>query len=374
VLEVMMGKSVNKLHILVDARMADWSGVGRYSVGLIRALCKRDDLKVTALVSQGAREALEAKGSLRNIDYVEMREHPFIPAGTREISAAYKESDADLLHCLQYCTPAQALANRPIVVTLHDLIPIVVTSTMPNPLKRQIYTAKNRRALHVASQVIAPSQATATDIGKYFPRSDAPVSVIPEAADDFGTHPLAVPNSNSPYLLSMGNTRPHKNLEVLLEMMEKVQVDYPELQLLLVGKRDDRWLHRQQEKYSKAMKCVHFTGFLSDEELRGYYAHSQAFLCSSYYEGFGLPPLEAAAFGVPVVIARAASLPEVMEDASLTVDPHDSDAWFSAVKCILDDKKYAQTLAEKARVQSLKFSWSQVADSTVDLYRKMLQS
>jgi len=362
---------MDELKILVDARMADWSGVGRYETGLIRALTARDDVQLTALVSPSAQKTLEAKGALANITYIEMNEHPFSPVGTREITYEYQTSDADILHCLQYCVPSKPLQNRPLVVTIHDLIPLEIPAVMPNSVKRWIYRSKNRRALTAASYVIAPSQSTADDIKKHFSGTQTPIQVIAEAADDFGTTPVTLPKEDHPYLLAMGNTRPHKNLEVLVRAMSMLQDSQPNIRLLLAGDKDEVWLKRQYVKYPYMKDKIQFTGAIDDAQLRGYYAQARAFLCPSYYEGFGLPPLEAAAFGIPVVIASASSLPEVLGDAGVTIDAHDVEGWAHGIERILKDASYAQTMGGKAMGRSQDFSWAKAADETVAVYRQV---
>jgi len=365
---------MSKIHILVDARMADWSGVGRYETGLIRTLDAREDVALTALVTQSSRSTLEEKGKLSNTHFVETESHPFTPEGTRELTQHYQSIGADLMHCLQYCVPSKALPDCPLVVTIHDLIPLIVTDTMSNPLKRWIYRWKNRHALRTASQVIVPSRSTADDIKMLFPQARVPVTVIPEASDDFGTEPIVEPSTDFPYLLAMGNTRPHKNLELLVDMIARLHNKYTNLKLLLVGIEDTSWLFDQYKRYPELKDTIRFTGPIDDAELRGFYARALIFLCPSYYEGFGLPPLEAAAFGIPILAARAASLPEVVGAGGSLLNAHDVDAWLNESRRVLEDADYAGELRERAFTRSSQFSWVYVAEATVEVYKHVLSA
>jgi len=365
-----MNSASDRLHALLDARMASWSGIGRYTTGLIRALDARDDLKLTILASSDARQIIEVGGKLKNIDYIDATANPLLPAGTHELTTTYLQSSADLLHCLHFCAPSRNLLQRPIVVTIHDLIPLAVPASMPNPFKRIVYKRKIGHTLQIACQIITPSQTTADDIQKYFPQAQIPIRIVAEAADDFGTEPLLQPSISYPYLLAMGNTKAHKNLDLLIKVMRKLGLSHSGIKLLLVGDTDEQWLSKQQKLFPQIRQHVHFTGAITDEQLRGYYAGAQAFLYPSLHEGFGLPPVEAAKFGIPVLTANIGAPSEVMGGAVLALDPHDAQAWISAIAKILSDKHYAQQLGQKAQLHAQSFNWAKTAATTVAVYQE----
>ncbi len=132
----------------------------------------------------------------------------------------------------------------------------------------------------------------------------------------------------------MGNTKPHKDLPTLFSAFERIAAGDSEIVLLLVGEGDDAYLDAHVAAACRSR--VRFTGRVSDPELRALYAGAAAFAFPSRYEGFGLPPLEAMSFGTPVVVARAASLPEVVGDAALMFEPGDADGLASALQAVLE--------------------------------------
>ena len=353
--------------------MADWKSVGRSQAGLIGALSRRADIVLTVLASASAYRSLLDSGTLRNATYLEANEHPFTPKGSYELNRAYEDADVDLLHCLSPCVPRVALEARPIVVTIHDLIPLAVPLSMPNALKRLEYAGRNRQALQVASAVIVPSQVVAQDIHELFPLVTVDSTVIPEAVDESADRPVVEPTVSAPYLLAMGDTRPHKNLGLLIGALEKLQLTHPDTHLLLAGRQKRDWLKQQYEVFPGAKGMVHFTGPLDDARMRGYYRHAQAFLFPSYCEGFAREPLEAGTFALPVIASNATAISEVMADGVLLVDPHSIDGWVDAIASVLDNEASARDLGGRALQRSGQFRWADTATKTVEVYRAVLR-
>lgn len=356
------------MRVLLDCRMATWTGIGRYSTGLARALAREGEVELVQVVAEGCAPPVSAAPA------VIARAHPFMPAGGLELRRIVDQVAPDLTHCLHVPTPIPA--RHPLVVTIHDLTPLVVPSVMPSQVRRLAYRWWNSRAAKVADLLLANSDATARDIGRFFPQAAGKVRVVLHAADDFaaveaGSLSLHLVPRGTRYLLSMGNTKPNKDLPTLLRAFERLRVNDPELRLLLVG-ADAPGFVRGVLGDSPAADAVTFTGRVDDPTLRRLYASATVFVFPSRYEGFGLPPLEAMISGTPVVCADAASLPEVVGDAALTFPAGDADACAAAITRVLEEPDLRARLVREGAQRVRLFTWDRTAAATLAAYREVL--
>jgi glycosyltransferase involved in cell wall biosynthesis len=177
----------------------------------------------------------------------------------------------------------------------------------------------------------------------------------------------------SEYLLYVGTIQPRKNLDTLIEAFYRLKKSASiEDKLVIVGRKG--WLY---EKLFARIKELHleseiiFTGFVPDEELPFIYDRARVFLYLSLFEGFGLPPLEAMACGVPVITSNTTSLPEVVGDAGITVSPTDIDGVSAAIMRILSDPPLAAHLREAGRARAALFSWETAARETLAVYTQV---
>ena len=352
--------------------MADWTGIGRYTRGLVSGLLQLaevEDLQLTLVVAPHQRHFSERRSPLQ---LVTAGKPPLSLGGLREIARTARDVSPDVLHCTHISTPRPA-TPVPLVTTIHDLTPLVVEDSMPSAARRRVYRSLNARAVKRSAALIVPSQATAGDVATYFPPSAEKLHVIPEAADDFiSAAKQLMPEfieklPPAPFFLSMGNTKPHKNLPVLLEAFSRLDSD---AQLLLVGAGESAYLDAHLT--GPARERIFFTGRVSDDELRWLYAHALAFVFPSRYEGFGLPPLEAAGFGAPVLAADASSLPEVMGDGALYFDASDAAGLAQHLTCCLHEPELLEALSAAATERAHHFSWLDTARATLAVYRRLM--
>ena len=356
------------MRVMLDCRMADWSGIGRYSTGLARELARIPDLEIVQVVEEGAAPPVPDAEALT------AHSHAFYPTGGYELGRLVASARPDLVHCLHVPTPIPVSA--PLAVTIHDLTPLRVPEAMPSLIRRVAYRWWCGRAASVAGLLIADSRATAGDIASYFPRARARTRVVELAADDFIGGPVGELTpalaEGGPYLLSMGNTKPHKDLPTLLRAFAQVNVRRPELRLLLVG-RDEPGFAASVLGDTPAARRVAFTGHVDDPTLRALYAGAEVFVFPSRYEGFGLPPLEAMASGIPVVCSDAASLPEVVDEAALIFPAGDVTAAAGAILRVLEDGRVRTGLVAAGRARAASFTWEKTAAATVVVYRELLE-
>jgi len=371
--------------VVLDCRMAAWSGVGRYTTGLARALGARGDVELVQVCAVGETPPV-APGAGAGVVWTTAS--PLGVRGARELGRLVREIAPDVVHCPHFPTPVPVRA--PLVVTLHDLIPLLMPDVMPSVVRRRVYRWWNVRAARVADRLVAPSRATADDVERLLPDSRGKVTVIAEGVDDFllgpdgaprgaGEEPAGAPDPLSPacgrpYLLSMGNTKPHKDLPTLLQAFALLAAERPGLHLVLAGAEVARYLDGVLAGAPPEVRArVAFTGPVTDAGLRGLYAGAAAFVFPSRQEGFGLPPLEAMACGAPVVCAEAASLPEVVGDAALLFPAGDVAGLAAALSRVLDDPGLRGRLVRAGHERAARYTWARAAEATVGAYGEALR-
>lgn len=362
----------------IDARFfgPQETGIGRYVERLISHLEQIDQVNEYVLLLQPKAWDLWQPKNARWTKRL-APERWYSLAEQVRMPARYRAARVDLWHIPHFNVPL--FWNGPFVVTIHDLIlnqfPTERASTLGPFLFRAkflAYEATIRHAINQAAQVITVSSHSRQEILKRFPVSSDRVSVTYESVD-----PLPDPSEwssvsergiQTPYLLYVGNSYPHKNLERFLEGVELAQRRGENFQVVLVGKRDYFSLRLERLVKERGMKNILFYGFASDQELAALYQHAQAYFFPSLSEGFGLPGLEAMSMGTPVFAARASCLPEVFGSAASYFDPLDPTSIAQSISQALHDTLERQRLiaAGTARVQE--FSWRRMAEETLALY------
>ena len=236
-----------------------------------------------------------------------------------------------------------------------------------------------KQGVKKASAVIVPTQYVKDDVAKTFKVPKNKIVVTKEAVDmDFSSPAINLEKNgiNKPFVLYVGNAYPHKNLERMVlafgRLITKYLLDY---QLVIAGKKDS--FHNSLEQAiadANLQDRVVFTGFVSDRELAGLYKNSKLYIFPSLSEGFGLPPLEAMAHGLPVASSNATCLPEVLGDAAVYFDPRSDAEMADAMLSVLSDEKLSNDLIKKGLKQVKKYSWKQTAKETLKIYEKAMQN
>jgi glycosyltransferase involved in cell wall biosynthesis len=250
---------------------------------------------------------------------------------------------------------------------------------------RVAWSLKERVAVHQASLVLTPSEASRRDVARVFRLNPAAIRVVPEAADpvfrptaddDASTNALnsyGIP-SEAPYFLYVGGLSPHKNLLRLIEAFALGAP--PTTRLVLVGDlRDNFHTHVPElraliEKLALSNRVI-FTGFVPDDQLALLYGRALALVQPSLLEGFGLPPVEAMACGTPVLHSTAGSLPEVIAGAGLAFDPLNVQAQAEAIRRISADPDLRADLAWRALERAAHFNWSRVGDQLLGAFESL---
>jgi len=291
------------------------------------------------------------------------------------IRALQRELRADLVHFP--ASVAGLLAARGSIVTVHD-VSFLRHAEWFRPGRAAYYRLAVRRSVGLASRVIADSEATARDLMELAGVSRDRIDVVPLGVDaayrpadlaecDRVRARYALP---ARFFLYVGTIEPRKNLARLVDAWSRI-AESCDADLVLAGREGWRMAAlREAMARSPRRNRIHLPGFVRHEDLPGMLGAAQIFVWPSLYEGFGLPPLEAMACGVPVITSNTSSLPEVVADAAITVDPYDVEALAQAMAQLAQDRAMRDTLRQRGLQRAALFSWCRTAELTVDAYRK----
>lgn len=262
------------------------------------------------------------------------------------------------------------------IVTCHDIIPIAYYNTR-NPIWKL-----NAKGLRKAERIITVSEFSKEDISKYIKYPEEKIEVIPPAVD----HNLYYQNRNKAVLkkygikeeekviLYVGAEEPRKNVHFLISSFSKLKNKIPYVKLLKVGLPNDVGVRGKLLKHIEALslqKDVIFTGYVSESELAEIYNAVDLFVFPSLYEGFGMPPLEAMTCGTPVITSNTSSLPEVVGDAAITVDPYDVDKFTGEMFEALTNEGLRDQMIKKGFQRSKIFKWEVSAKKTLKVYKDL---
>jgi glycosyltransferase involved in cell wall biosynthesis len=243
------------------------------------------------------------------------------------------------------------------------------------------YQLATRAASHLADRIIVPSQSTANDLRRIVKTRASKIVVTPEGAspefrpvEPSRSAEVAAKYGLDPgYLLSLGTREPNKNRGAIIRALSLLVSQGRDLELAVVG--GGGWRTEAERAAIEGLGLtsrIHYTGYVEQEDLPALYSAASAFLFPSLHEGFGLAALEALACGVPVVTSNTSSLPEVVGDAALLINPADIHALAAATARILDDPGLAARLREAGPKRAAPFTWDACAEKTVAVYRELL--
>jgi glycosyltransferase involved in cell wall biosynthesis len=361
----------------IDARKLDDYGIGSYLQGLLREMALLDPPGgIVLLVAGESRDLLPEMPESWRI--VEVDAPGYSIREQAAVVAAAMRARIDLLHVPHYVLPW--LFPRRMVVTVHDIIHVLFPEFLRSSLAFVYARISIRAAVRRARRVITGSRTTADDLVRLFGASEKRLHVIPHgvhteflAAGD----PVADEETRArlgitgPYLLHVGNHKPHKNAEGLLKAYQLLVHDGrgPAPLLVMVGgfaPGGELAARARAMGLGERVRCV---GHVERTELAALFRGAVVFVYPTLYEGFGLPVLEAMACGVPVVAGDIPAIQEVAGDAVVRVNPRDVVDLAAAVRHLLGQADLQRRLGEHGRARALGFHWRQAAEATLDVYR-----
>lgn len=284
-------------------------------------------------------------------------------------------SQDDIIHLPNQNFARFALFTKnPYIVTVHDLIRFSL-GFAKETITEKILLKLDIRGVKRASHIIAVSNYTKNDLLRYFKIPETKISVIHNGIDHSIFKPCNIKLLDKPYILYVGSERPRKNLSRLLEALAKLKGEFPELRLVKVGTPGRTEEHRKETM--RMLNSLGLTGdvifvdHVSELDLAHYYSSAALLAYPSLYEGFGFPPLEAMACACPVVASNTSSLPEIVGEAGMLVNPYDTDSLAQAMRQVLTDDKLRDDLIRKGLERVKRFSWEETARETLEVYNKV---
>jgi glycosyltransferase involved in cell wall biosynthesis len=370
------------VRIAIDARKLRDYGIGTYIRNLVRHLARIDTTTDYVLIVQPADIEIGAElgPNFRAVpDWSKsysIREQFTIPLDLRR-------EGVDLFHAPHYVLPPLTPCKS--IVTIHDCIHLRFPQYLPNRLGYVYARSSLWVATHRATRVLTVSETSKRDILRYFRVPESKIDVIYNAIDErLGGAPTDEEVAqvreryqlNEPFVLYAGNIKPHKNLERLIEAFHTLRRGGLEhVKLLIIGDEVSKYatLRRAVHRY-KLHKHVRFFGFVPDKTLASLYRLASVFVFPSLYEGFGFPPLEAMAAGTPVITSNVSSLPEVVGDAALLIDPYAPDEIAHAMRRVLTEPGLSEDLRVRGLARVKEFSWDRSIRRVREIYGEVLET
>jgi glycosyltransferase involved in cell wall biosynthesis len=365
----------HRLRVGIDAHMVGGHETGNetYVKGLVAGLDACDE-DIDVIVFHAGAPWL-APGPRVRFERL-LASNPYTRLGA-ELPARSLAERLDILH-MTYGTPIWSAA--PLVVTIHD----ICYATNPewfSPRDLRVLRAMVPRSIKQAAHVITDSQDARRQIIDHYAVPPSKISAIP-IGPGAGAQPITTEEASEelrglgldperPYVLTVGNIQPRKNLVRLVEAFNAlVHARGHDLDLVIVGPKH----FRAEDIVAAAAPVadrVHFTGYVTDRQLAACYRLSAVYVFPSLYEGFGLPAIEAMAHGTPIACSDAGSLPEVCGDAAVLFDPLSVESMIDAVDRILVDGALRKRLIGAAAARVGQFDWKRTAKETLAVYRSV---
>ena len=372
--------------ILFDARLVleKPTGIGQYITSLLPELLRlAPDWHFHLLrrpdpwpgYGLAAWDAPNLTHHLSQLPHMALQQHLFVPRLAQKLAV-------QLIHYPHFDAPV-LFGRLPVVTTIHDVKYLVHPEFLAhaNPLKRWYMRFSFAQSLKRSAAVIAVSQHTADDLVRLFGVAPARLAVIYEAADAH-FQPASVAAVQAlrdqyhlvrPFLLTVGEYRPHKNHLGLIRAYANSQSQQTH-DLVIIGQAHQEYTEPQEfvQQYGLS-KRVHFLTHVPFTDLATFYGAAELFALVSFYEGFGLPILEAMACGTPVLCSATTAAGEIAGTGGLTVDPHDPLAIAQQIDAILQDPAMRRHWVTKGNQQRQRYTWQQTAEQTLACYRHVLE-
>lgn len=363
--------------VLIDASPLGGgvSGAGRYAYELLDALLPIAEQFQLEVIAPPADKCNWNISHWSNQENVTITPADIRGVGPRRQLYFLRHSfEYDLFHALSSYLPLFVRGQS--LVTIHDLKYVHFPSYFRGlgTLKHRYITSMIRRSVRSADHVLAVSDHARSDIVSEFGVDGEKITVVPHGPGGVQTTDKPSPIDGR-YLFFVGSLRPHKNLEKLVDAYIKLRSRTGEAaaKLIIAGAEYGDSLTELRERIPEPYRNdVEFLGRVDDETLATLYAHATAFVYPSLYEGFGLPPLEAMAHGTPVIASDRTSIPEVVGDAGVYIDPTDESDLANALERVLTSSSLRNRLRERGQKRYQKFSWERTARETLAVYERLL--
>ncbi len=369
------------MRIAIDARLSFsfQGGITQYTLNLIRALAAVDQENTYIILQKRAdQRVIASQSNFRRVHLWTPAHHPLEQYLLSVELLAHH--NVDLIHWTDFIPPLYS--HRPNVITVHDLAFLLYPHFLTRDSAK--YYGLIDQAVRRADHIIAVSEATKRDLVRLTGTPPKKITVIYEAAEPIYT-PIQDQDAlidirsryhlPDQYILFVGTIEPRKNLKTLIRAFDLLRTNYKTpAHLVIVGKQG--WLYEDVYQLIEELgrqNEIHFLGRVPTADLPLLYNAAQMLVLPSFYEGFGLPPLEAMACGIPVIVSNISAMPEVVGDAALRVEPEDVEGFAVAMNRLLTEADLRADMIAKGRKRAKCFSWQRAALETIDVYQKVVK-
>jgi glycosyltransferase involved in cell wall biosynthesis len=370
------------MRIAIDARKLRDFGIGTYLRNILIELSRLDrETEYVVLCRPDDAGAGDVLG--RNFRMVPETAPAYSIAEQYRIPLSLARERVNMVHEPHYVLPPLVRCRS--VVTIHDCIHLMFPQYLPSKLAHVYAKGSMWSAARKADRILTVSEASKRDILRFFNVPPEKVAVIYNAIDERFLAPANAERMelvrqryqlDHPFVLYVGNIKPHKNIERLIDAFGRARSQCPDdLKLIIIGDEISKYPGLRQSVHKhKLDKHVRFLGFQPMETLAAFYRLARAFVFPSLYEGFGLPPLEAMACGSPVVTSNVSSLPEVAGGAALLVDPYDANAIAGGIVRAVTDETLRADLISRGLDRARSFSWPQSVKKIHGIYMQVAKT
>lgn len=370
------------MRIAIDARGINWyrgTGIGTYTENLVKNLINLYENSYYRLYWSEQNYDEYKKDNTEIV--ITSKHHP------RFFNQSYFSCDLDRHKIDIYHVPQNGIGlNLDVkckkVITIHDLIPYIMPETVGKGYLLK-FLKEVPNIIQNVDGIITVSEYSKKDILRFFPIDPDKIFVTPLAADSI-YKPLDKNkcrdyiskkyNITKPFVLYIGGFSARKNVKALINSFLKITPNLNQDYNLVIGGAKKDLGEYLSNSYSHLASKIIFPDFIPGDELPIFYNASDVFVYPSLYEGFGLPPLEAMSCGTPVITTNITSIPEVVENGGMLIDPYNEDELANTLEDLLNDESLRKNLSEKGLKQASKFSWENTAKKTYEFYEKICYS
>jgi glycosyltransferase involved in cell wall biosynthesis len=354
-------------------------GIGRYSYELARAIYQLQQIDLKIVIRA---EDIQSFSFAENSDLIIVEgiknskdrnqyEQFVLP---KKIAKEYPKA---IIHYPD--TMAPIFSKNPVIITVHDLA--FITRMNDFTLKSRLWKRNaTRLSVKKADKIIAITEFTESEIQKYFSSYSSKVSVIYNGFNNFAKDAIDIGkvrdeikrSASEEYILTVSTISPRKNIDGLIKAFNLIK-DKLNHKLVVAG--GNGWLYENIYKLVEELKLenrVIFTNKVNDDELKYLYKNASVFVYSSFYEGFGLPPLEAMSYGIPCVVSNVTSMPEVIGDSALYIDPSSVNDMSDRIYSLCNDRELQNKLSSLGYIRLNKYDWNKCAKETIKSYKNMI--